>query len=371
MYRQLQKEVENIFDVPYEAAAEYERNMELLVNEVNRVLESREDILTLIGENPLEVMEENHNNHARFMLNVFKLNQQQLLLDTLPWVYRTYRVKGFSYDYFPVALQTWKEAVNTHLEPHLASPLCAVYQWMVDRHESFVSLSLADNRSSTAFEREEWKTVNQKFISALLKGDHQQCLKMAEEEVNSRADLENFYLQVLQPVLYRIGKMWEQGEISVAHEHLASAIVSRVMASLYPGFILIEEKIGNAVLTASPNEFHEIGARMVADLLEIDGWDVKYLGANTPRDSLLEILEEDPPDLLGVSIAMPFNLETARDLIHTVKSSSKLKETVVMVGGKVLAENPGLWKVTGADMWAAHGKEAAYLATKARNGETK
>lgn len=359
----LQKELEKLFPVPFEAAAEYERRHELLIGEVDRLMSERRDIGELLGNNSLEVMKENHRNHARFMSNVFTLNQFQVFLNTVPWVYRTYRARGFSFAYFPAAFQAWLTALEKYLEPHLARPLGDLYRWLLDRHERLIQLS--QFVPEPPFEVEErWEDVLESFMQALLKGEHKSCLRLADKNVNTREELEGFYLQVLQPAMYNIGDLWEKGELSVAHEHLSSAIVSRVMANLYPRFILVEHTKGKAIVTASPNEYHEIGARMVADFLEIDGWDVRYLGANMPQEELFKMLKDDPPQLLGISVTMPFNIDHARSIVETVKRTEELQMMKTLVGGKTFLENSFLWEVTGADGCALNGRDAVKIASR-------
>lgn len=355
----LENDLKKNCDVPYEAAAAYERLRDTLVKEVNQTLSEHPNIDVLIGDNPLRVMEENHKNHFEFMVNVFKLNQCSLLVRTSAWVYHSYRARGFSYDYFPAVYKAWIFALKNNLEPHLAEPLVKVYSWLFDNHNQIIELSRSELHKPSFQIEGKWKDLMDSFLSMLLKGDHRGCLKIADNTVDSPENLKKFYLQILQPALYRIGEMWEKGEISVAHEHLASAIVSRVMANLYPQFVLTENTRGKAIITASPNEYHEIGARMVADFLEIDGWDVKYLGSSVPEEELIKILKEDNPLLLGISAAMPFNIDKTKSIISAVRNLEPLKNIKIMVGGKVFSEDPSLWKSVGADGWAVDGGDAA------------
>ena len=55
---------------------------------------------------------------------------------------------------------------------------------------------------------------------------------------------------------------------------------------------LAYETDGIVVVTTAPNEFHEIGAWMIANTLEGDGWDIHFLGSNTPKRDLLLHLKE-------------------------------------------------------------------------------
>ena len=48
---------------------------------------------------------------------------------------------------------------------------------------------------------------------------------------------------------------------------------------------------GTAVLACAPGEQHEIGLLMLAVLLRADGWQVAYLGADTPSADAVALAE--------------------------------------------------------------------------------
>jgi len=355
------KDAEKLPLVPREAAGDYEKRRDLLLKAVNEEMGSRPDIGFLIGQNPLEMMVDNHRNHFQFMLNIFKLNHFELLARTLPWVYRSYHAHGFSFDYFPQVLKTWMKAVDRFLPQASAKAVNRIYQWMMDRHRQVIALSenpaLLPPRPEPSWEKEK-----EAFFAALLRGNHQECLGLAEKRVSSAQELSDFYLQVIQPSLYEIGLLWEQGEISVAQEHLASAIVTRVMAALSPRFIPLESTKGKAVVTSASNEYHAIGGWMVADHMEIDGWEVRYLGPNTPVKDLVQLIKDFRPHLLSLSVTMPFNLDRAEEIIRVVKTEPEFGGVRIMVGGLVFQNAPNLWERIGADEYAPNAREAAALA---------
>lgn len=368
---QLRKELKKLGDIPYEAAAEYERNQEELISEFSSLIsqQDKEGHIQALENITSEELIVIHRDHTRYMSSIFKLNYAEIFLSTLPWIYRISKFRGIPLDYFMKVYEGWIEVINKHLEPHLAKPLVDVYQWLIDNHELIVRVSESSSTIPVEIE-DSWKEVQQRFLAALLEGDHRECLRIADQRVKSGEQLENLYLQVIKISLYKIGFMWEEGSISVAHEHLATSIISRVMANLYPKFILLEHTKEKAVITAAPNEFHEVGARMVADLLEKDGWNVHYLGANLPIKELIDILLRDPPFLLGISAAMPFNLEGVIDMIKEIRQREELKHVKILVGGKIFLETPGLWELTGADKYAVDAKDAVRKASLLLEGKS-
>jgi methanogenic corrinoid protein MtbC1 len=324
---------------------------------VDAALDSEPDIHELIGHNPLRIMYENHNHHAHFMATVFSVGNYELLAKTVPWVYRAYRGHRFSCNYFPRELEAWMAAIRNRIADVPMDAVLDVYQWMIDVHEAMIELS----RSELPFEMpvdEQWLETRNAFQDALLNGDYPRCLDIAREAVSDPERLESFYLLIIQPSLYEVGRLWERGDISVANEHIASAIVARIMAALRSSLPLRPLDKGRAVVSASSNEFHEIGAWMISDILEQDGWDVRYVGANTPREDLLDLLRQFKPRFLALSVTMPFNIENAADIVEGIRNDSSLAGVRVLVGGNAFSQSPDLWRATGADAYAANFQDA-------------
>jgi methanogenic corrinoid protein MtbC1 len=353
--------IEGLKDVSSKAAAAYAENTSNLVEFVNREMTDHPDIKHLIGGSQLRMMYDNHRNHAAFMSTVFTLGYYELFDSILPWVYRTYHNHGFNHDYFPIALAAWVRAVEHFLEPSSAFEITTVYRWMMSGHDSLMNQAVKPFLPPSEVD-ESWREVQQHFLEALLKGDHRACIRLARQHTGLPNSKATFFLQVVQPSLYQVGFKWETGEISVAREHLASAIVARVMSSISLDSELPDVSRGRAVVTAAPNEFHEIGAWMVADCLEADGWDVDYLGANMPLSDLFGHLADTPPSLLAISIAMPFNLENAAAIVRTVRGREEYSRLKVMVGGLAFVHLPDFWKTLGADGYAPDCAAAVNLA---------
>ena len=358
----LTQTLRNLPSIPSGAVQAYRENMGRMVEMVNRIMSQRADIQMLTGGNPMSMVFDNHKNHGLFMRCVFSLGRFDMLAHTIPWVYRTYQQHGFSYSYFPAHLQAWQQAIQAFLAPEEAAPLLAVYQWIESHHETFIALSQQPPEKPEKPD-ENWKEIYDRFLASLIDGDRQTGMAIAKQSVSSLSGLNDFYVEVIQSAMYKIGALWEKGEISVAREHLASALVNRIMAMQYielmqPG----ETLVGTAVVTAATNEFHEIGATMVANSLEADGWKVEYLGANTPLTSLIDFVSNTKPDILAISSSMPYNLESILEIIQEIKSWPAENQPRIMAGGLAFQNLPDLVREVGADGYAKDCREAVVLA---------
>jgi methanogenic corrinoid protein MtbC1 len=364
----LEKELAGLPEVPARAANAYKLHLGEMVEKVNIKMSNRPELNLLTGDNPLTMMFDNHKNHAMFMSNVFSLNDYTLLLNTIPWVYRTYHGHGFAFDYFPAHLSTWCNVIEETLEPDLADSLKAVYQWMISRHDYFIDLANKPaGRNLTP--SPEWEPVFERFLDALLKADRNAAMSVAKNAVTDLSGLNDFYINVIQPAMYSVGERWEKGEISVAREHLASAIVNRVMAMQYIELMKSPQKpVGKAVVTAGANEFHEIGATMVANALEADGWEVSFLGSNTPAEEFIEFVAANDYDLVAISVTVPFNLQSVKDVIRGIRALPKERQPKIMVGGQAFFNYPGLAQKFGADGHATDCSQAAAMAAAWQKG---
>lgn len=355
-----------VFPISSDASESYGKVLAELVDYVNTKLELNPKIHQLIGGNPLYLMHNNHKNHAMFMGTVFKMNSSELLANTIPWVYRAYRARGFSYDYFIVEIEAWKDAINKYLDKSLANEIIKVYNWMIANHETMINLSLK-NEGLNFSPKGESNEMQEALLSLLLHGDIKGCFKLVNESVHTVDDLKYFYLGVVCPVMYRIGLLWENNEISVAEEHLATAIVGRIITALYAKFANVDVHRGKVVITGVPNEFHELGARIVADFLEINGWDVTYLGADTPLNEIITILQKHKPFVLGLSVATVFNLDNAKKVIQAIKQDNDIKDVNIIVGGLAFNGLPSLWSNLGADGYAEDADKALAIANELWN----
>lgn len=161
-----------------------------------------------------------------------------------------------------------------------------------------------------------------RYLNALLQGDTRHCTGIITGLLEENAEVTSIYTGLLQKSLYRVGELWETNRISVGVEHLATAITERMLAGIYPTLLSGVKANGRkALISCSVNEYHQIGARMVADIMETQGWDVCFLGANTPADGMLQMIGTWKPELLGLSVSIYFNMAALHKMIEIVRAS--------------------------------------------------
>lgn len=338
------------------AAKRYGMSWALLVKHVDEVLLGRHDFRELIGNNPISVMTTNHACHANFIRAILQLRSPMCLIEVITWVYRSYMSRGFQPQYFPIELAAWKDAIIEHLAPKTdVSGLIAFYDALIDEHDSV--LELARIPEDPVPVDSEYAPVVDKFLGALLAGDEATADETLRERIEAASQVPTWWVKVVTPSLQRIGRLWSEGKIGVAREHVATAIAQRVMTRNFPRLPWPEESRGTVAVVVAPGEQHDVGARMVCDCLELCGYRAIYTGANTPIESVVQMTVDQHIDALCISVTMPFHLDEVRALVQTIRDTHGDVPFRIIVGGQAFRADPELWQRMGADAYLVSADE--------------
>lgn len=170
------------------------------------------------------------------------------------------------------------------------------------------------------------------YLSDLLAGRRTECRNYVDKLINDGIKIKELYLNLFQRSLYDVGTLWESNKISVATEHLCTSITESLINLAYPLIFSAEHTGRKAVITCTPGEFHQIGARMVADYFEMFGWDGYFVGVETPTADLIKFIDEKNPDVLAVSMSVFFNLNSLADLVVTI--NNRFPKLDIFLGGQ-------------------------------------
>jgi DNA-binding transcriptional MerR regulator/methylmalonyl-CoA mutase cobalamin-binding subunit len=111
----------------------------------------------------------------------------------------------------------------------------------------------------------------------------------------------DFLETVVSTTLEDIGHGWTERTVTVAQEHLATAVFRRVLGWLLG--VYQSDTAGHRLVVATPpGERHELGALMVAISAAVEGWSVTYLGPDLPVEDLLGAIGQTGADAVALSI---------------------------------------------------------------------
>lgn len=207
------------------------------------------------------------------------------------------------------------------------------------------------------------------YLAALRTGNRRSVFAVVERARTAGLDVAALYVDVVQPSLREIGRLWQAGEVTVAEEHLATAITQLVMAQVYTADAASVDAASVDAASAGDDtrcavaacvdaEHHDIGLRMICDLLERDGWDTAYLGAGVPTTRLVHLVLERRPDAVLLSTSIAAHLPELGATIQAVRDATGAAAPFLVAGGRPFLDDPALAKHLGADATALDARSA-------------
>jgi methanogenic corrinoid protein MtbC1 len=265
--------------------------------------------------------------HIQFLAGAIEAGSPEAFGDYSRWTARMLGARG-------IAAHTL-EGNFEQLENHLSGVLLPdeqerVLAFLMRGREACREDQAATDVQSTDDELSLTRNV---FLAAILAGERRAALGIVEEALRAGHSHVKIYVDVFTEALYQVGKLWELNKITVAQEHLATAITQYVSAAIYPRIASADIKRGNMVVTGVSGELHQFGANLLADAMEANGWAVRFLGTNLPHSSVLANLEENATDVLCISTTIVANLTSVAELVRTVRSKMGQRTPKIVLGG--------------------------------------
>ena len=171
------------------------------------------------------------------------------------------------------------------------------------------------------------------FVRALERGDATLAELIALDAVAQGVSVADLYVEVIAPALAEVGHQWETGRMSIADEHLATGIAYDVMRLVGRTATAFPRRSRERILLAAVGaEGHTTGLRMIADLAEGHGFDVQFLGASVPVETLAGIVAKHRPELVGLTVTMAGPAAMLGDALEEILTSGHAPKGI-LVGG--------------------------------------
>ncbi len=203
----------------------------------------------------------------------------------------------------------------------------------------------------------EFGALARGYLALILQGRSEDARALVLDARRHGISLREVLVDVLESAQREIGRRWQIGEISIAQEHYCTAVTQMVLTDLYPSLFAGTATTRRLVAAEAPGSLHQVGLRMVVDLLQCEGWDTKYLGPATP-EQVVDSLAEHQAVVLAISASMPSQIAAVSAMIATVRADPRTREVKVLVGGRPFAVAPDLVALVGADACALSAADA-------------
>jgi methanogenic corrinoid protein MtbC1 len=202
-----------------------------------------------------------------------------------------------------------------------------------------------------------------RYLEPLLRGDRKACRSVIEETMQKGVPANSIYTEMIWPVMVEIENLSRRDKISTIQEHLATRVNRTIIDQLQNKLPRRPQKNKKIAICCATEEIQELGAQMMTDLFESDGWEVRFLGGGLTNEDILSFANEYVPDILLIYGTTPKQAPEVRRLIDTVKSVNAWPDMKIMVSGGLFNRAEGLWEEMEADLYASTAIEALFVAS--------
>jgi methanogenic corrinoid protein MtbC1 len=209
------------------------------------------------------------------------------------------------------------------------------------------------------------------FLQHILAGEVAKARTVIDRELAAGIPFREIYSGIFRLVLQETGRLWQQNKVTIAQEHFVTDVIRRTMEQLHTqiaGSNRISRHKKTVVAACVGEELHDVGMRMVADFFDLDGWNVYYIGANTPAKSIISAVKDQDADVVALSITLPVYLSDLHYLIRSLRADPATAQVRIIVGGFPFTIIPDLWRQVGADAVAVSAEEAVSAAGRLTAG---
>ncbi|WP_458719344.1 cobalamin B12-binding domain-containing protein [Candidatus Nitrosocosmicus sp. R] len=155
--------------------------------------------------------------------------------------------------------------------------------------------------------------LKKRVFDALKNGDTEKIAGVAGK-YKEQASLAEFYDDILRPVLYDIGYLWQENKLDIGMEHVCSNTANKTIHMITDS-IKPNDKMENIIICTPDGELHNIACNIIESLLFEKGFRVINVSPSIPTDSMINYIDETKPFMILISVTLKDNIGSAVRLI--------------------------------------------------------
>jgi DNA-binding transcriptional MerR regulator/methylmalonyl-CoA mutase cobalamin-binding subunit len=201
-------------------------------------------------------------------------------------------------------------------------------KWLLSKTEQGFTISqavsLLEQNDVVSEQEQQVGIVNQtqeianELLQALLEFDEEKAHSIMNQAF-SIYTIEKAVIDILEVLLIKIDKMWENKEITTAHEHFATSIIIARISFIMHTFPT-NKMLPKVVVVCGPGERHEFGLMIFTLFLKSNGYPTIYLGSSIASDDLLIAADLIKPKAIFLSCTMSDHLTETLAVVDHLKT---------------------------------------------------
>jgi len=199
----------------------------------------------------------------------------------------------------------------------------------------------------------------ERLFEALVNGDRPQARQIVEEARRGADSFHDIVRGLFWPVHEMIDRMARSDQLSIVSHHFATRLLRVLVDQASTGTSATSQPGRSILAFCGPTDGEELGAQMAVDVLESEGFPVRFAGGGVPADEVVAQVHESRPDVLLMFSSAASDLPDIRRIVDKIRDIGACPNLQIVVGGGVFNRADGLAEEIGADLWATTPLELA------------
>jgi len=307
-----------------------------------------------------KICREDMEKHLSFLINSIKINTPDVFSNYISWLKGVLEYRGLDTDHTSIALHSLYQQIIKlqNLDNDLSDK-----DWNIALNIILKAIEdyNAPLSTSTHIYKQALLSEHKKidlYTKHIIDNNHSQASDIVLDAMIKGSTLTEANMGIIQPSMYEVGNLWRINKVSVAQEHLATAISQHVMTKAYANAEFKPPNKKKALFACIEGNHHALGLRMISDAFSVEGWNVSFLGENTPTQSIIKMIDDNLFDFLAISISMDNQVISLASSIDRIKSELGTRTPPIIIGGLPLNSHPEMVSQLGADAYFSNPQSA-------------
>lgn len=173
----------------------------------------------------------------------------------------------------------------------------------------------------------------------LEKGDAPGVKALTEEALHQNITAVDILNDGLVVGMNVVGEKFKNNEFFIPEVLIAARAMKAGMEIIKP--LLVEANVasrGKIIVGTVRGDLHDIGKNIVAMMLEGAGFDVINMGTDVTIERIMEHMEKDPPDVIGLSALLTTTMTYMRDVVEALEKANLKDRVKVIIGGAPITQ---------------------------------
>lgn len=229
--------------------------------------------------------------------------------------------------------------------------------YRLDEQKLHLEMPPVSFRAITAKDVEEFSLLS-------IRSDARELLDFVDRCLANGCSVDSIYVDLLAPTARRLGEFWESDERDFVDVTMGLWRIQEILRELtlrIPPPAIAGFGQRSALFSTMPGEQHSFGTLMIAECFYRAGWDADIM-IEPSQSELIGKFAGRHYDLIGLTVSLDCPKASLSGLVNAIRSVSNNPEIRIMMGGRVINDDPGLVEECGADATAADAPSAVKLA---------